>query len=148
METIEDLKEKLSLVIWVNRNLGKLCEYHVVNADGEEVLQMGRIVGYYLANNRVIVEIIEDRFIDRGWNYIEEGDNIILNCPDDATFLYAGLENLRLKPKEFELPATEMLDALEEITRNFAQCSKATASDLKEIKSCVSTLKSKIYGLK
>lgn len=133
----------IDLEKWVIQNLGRKAYLDVGYTD----IQV-RVVGYYLANNRAIVEIIEDRFIDIGWNYIEEGDNIILNCPDDATFLYARLENLRLKLKEFELPATEMLDALEGITRNFAQCSKATASDLKEIKSYVSALKSKIYGLK
>lgn len=127
---------------WVKQNLGRKGYFDAGYTD----IQV-RVVGYDRADNRAILEIIDDRFIDIGWTYIAESDIIMASCPDGATLLYAKLENIKLKPKAFGLPATETLDALEEITRNFAQRPKATASDLKEIKRYVSTLKSKIYGL-
>lgn len=93
METIEDLKEKLSLVICVNRNLGKLCEYHAVNADGEEVLQMGRIVGYNVDKDNCVV-IVERFKNDNGWSFRSAEDIILMPPFSTSTYAYKVLNEI------------------------------------------------------
>lgn len=96
METIEDLQAKLSLVLWVNRNLGKLCEYHAVNNYNEEVLQMGRIVGYNVETSDRTVVIIE-RFKNKdGWTHISAGDMIIFSPFESSSFAYKLLNEINI----------------------------------------------------
>lgn len=128
---------------WVTQNLGRGAYISVGRVD----IQV-RVVGYNLDDNRAIAEFIDERYKYAGWSFLDSSDIAMLNCSDGATFIYVKLEDLKLKPRKFELPAAKMLDALEEITRNFAQSTKVTAYDLKQIKKCITTLKSKIYELK
>lgn len=106
------------------------------------------VVGYYAAENQVIVTLISDGYKDKGFTFIDETDVILVSCPDDSTFWYAKVDTLKLEPMEFELPATKMLNALEEITQNFSQYTKATEDDRKLIGFYISKLKAKIYELK
>lgn len=95
METIKDLQEKLSLVLWVNRNLGKLCEYHAVNADGEEVLQMGRIVGYNVDKDNCFA--IVERFKNKdGWTHISASDMIMFSPFESSSFAYKLLNEINI----------------------------------------------------
>lgn len=107
-----------------------------------------RIVGHDMLGDQCIVEIIENAWEETGWSFIDTNDNIMLNCDNDATFRYAGISDLYMQPESFKLPAKEMLDALDSLTRNFSLCTKATESDRKLIKECISNLKAKIYELK
>lgn len=107
-----------------------------------------RIVGHDMLGDQCIVEIIENAWKETGWSFIDTNDNIMLNCDNDATFRYAGIDDLYLQPKSFELPAMEMLDALDNLTQNFSMCTKATEDDRKLIRECISNLKAKIYELK
>lgn len=95
METIKDLQEKLSLVIWVCRNLGKLCEYHAVNSDYEEVLQMGRIVGYNVYNSNTVV--IVERFKNSdGWKHTNSEDIILIPPFSSSTYAYKPLNEINI----------------------------------------------------
>lgn len=107
-----------------------------------------RVVGHSKIIDQCIIEIIDRACKAAGWRFVDTYDNIMLNCDDGATFWYAGISDLYLQPKAFELPAKEMLDALDILTRNFSLCAKATEYDRKLIKECISNLKAKIYELK
>lgn len=96
METIKDLQDKLSLVLWVNRNLGKLCEFTGLNSEEEEVLQMGRIIGYNVENTDCAVVIIE-RFKNRdGWTHISAGDMIMFSPFESSSFAYKLLNEINI----------------------------------------------------
>lgn len=128
---------------WVINNLGRKA---YMNFDYTDIQVM--VVGYYAAGNQVIVTLISDGYKDKGFTFIDETDVILVSCPDDSTFWYAKVDTLKLEPMEFELPATKMLNALEEITQNFSQYTKATEDDRKLIGFYISKLKAKIYELK
>lgn len=95
METIEDLQAKLSLVLWVNRNLGKLCEYYAVNNDNEEVLQMGRIVGYNV-DTELRAVIVEKFKNDNGWSYMSAGDVVLIPRFETSTYSYKLLDEINI----------------------------------------------------
>ena len=128
---------------WVIKHLGRkvLFKQGIINT-------VCRVVGYNMLNDKVIVEIIDGAYKSAGWSFIDTEDIIILNCADKATFWYAKIDDLYLQPKSFELPAKEMLDVLDILTRNFSLCTKATEDDRKLIRECISNLKAKIYELK
>lgn len=96
METIKDLQDKLSLVLWVNRNLGKLCEFTGLNSEEEEVLQMGRIIGYNVETSDCAVVIIE-RFKNKdGWTHISAGDMIMFSPFESSSFAYKSLNKINI----------------------------------------------------
>lgn len=95
METIKDLQEKLSLVLWVNRNIGKLCEFVGLNSESEEVLQMGRVAGYNVESDIVVV-IIERFKQDGGWTYISDGDVILVTPFESSTYGYKMLNEINI----------------------------------------------------
>lgn len=128
---------------WVKKHLGRTVLFKRGLMD-----TVCRVVGYNMLDDNVIVEIIDVAYKLAGWSFIDTDDIIMLNCDKEATFWYAGIDSLYLQPKAFELPAKEMLDALDILTRNFSLCAKATEYDRKLIKECISNLKAKIYELK
>lgn len=95
METIKDLQDKLSLVLWVNRNLGKLCEYQAVNSDNEEVLQMGRVVGYNVCDDIAVV-IVERFKNDNGWSFLSYDDIILIPPFSSSTYTYKLLNEINI----------------------------------------------------
>ena len=96
METIKDLQDKLSLVLWVNSNLGKLCEFVGLNSDDEEVLQMGRIVGYNVENIDCAAVIIEKFKNKDGWTFISAGDMIMIPAFESSSFSYKLLDEINI----------------------------------------------------
>ena len=128
---------------WVIKHLGRTVLFKRDLID-----TVCRVVGYDRSNDQVIVEIIDKARKAAGWDIIDADDIIMINCDNDATFWYAGVCDLYLRPKSFKLPAKEMLDALNNLTRNFSLCTKATEYDRKLIGECISNLKAKIYELK
>lgn len=137
----------IDLEKWVKEHLGRTVLFKRGNTD-IVCRVVGSVVGRDMLGDKVIVEIIDVAYKLAGWSFIGTDDNIMLNCDKEATFLYAGIDSLYLQPKAFELPAKEMLDALDILTRNFSLCAKATEYDRKLIKECISNLKAKIYELK
>lgn len=96
METIKDLQDKLSLVLWVNRNIGKLCEFIGLNSEDEEVLQMGRIIGYNVETSDCAVVIIE-RFKNKdGWTHISASDMIMFSPFESSSFAYKSLNKINI----------------------------------------------------
>lgn len=95
METIKDLQDKLSLVLWVNRNLGKLCEFTGLNSEDEEVLQMGRIVGYNVSDDKADV-IVERLKYEKGWNHLGSEDVILIPKFDSSTYGYKLLNEINI----------------------------------------------------
>lgn len=128
---------------WVIKHLGRKVLFKQGLID-----TVCRVVGRDMLSDKVIVEIIDGHYKSAGWSFIDTDDIIILNCDDKATFWYAKIDDLYLQPKSFELPAKEMLDALDSLTQNFSLCTKATEDDRKLIKECISNLRIKIYELK
>lgn len=96
METIKDLQDKLSLVLWVNRNLGKLCEFTGLNSEEEEVLQMGRIIGYNVETSDCTVVIIEKFKNKDGWAHISAGDMIMFSPFESSSFAYKLLNEINI----------------------------------------------------
>lgn len=128
---------------WVKEHLGRKVLFKQGLID-----TVCRVVGREMSSDKVIVEIIDGAYTSAGWSSIDTDDNIMFPCNSGATFWYAGIDSLYLRPKSFELPAMEMLDALYILTQNFSMCTKATEYDRKLIKECISNLKAKIYELK
>lgn len=95
METIKDLQDKLSLVLWVNRNIGKLCEFIGLNSEDEEVLQMGRIVGYNVSDDKADV-IVERLKYENGWNHLGNDDVILIPKFDSSTYGYKLLNEINI----------------------------------------------------
>lgn len=128
---------------WVKKHLGRTVLFKRGLMD-----TVCRVVGYNMLDDNVIVEIIGSARKYSGWTFIKLDDIIMLDCDERATFWYAKIDNLYMQPKAFELPAKEMLDALDTLSRNFSLCTKATEYDRKLIGECISNLKVKIYELK
>lgn len=128
---------------WVIKHLGRKVLFKQGLID-----TVCRVVGRDILYDKVIVEIIDGAYKSAGWSFIDTYDSIMLNCDNEATFWYAEIDNLYLQPKSFELPAKEMLDALDTLTQKFSLCTKATEYDRKLIRECISNLKAKIYELK
>ena len=128
---------------WVTKHLGRKVLFKQGLID-----TVCRVVGHDMLSDKVIVEIIDGVYKSAGWSFIDTDDNIMFPCNSGATFWYAGIDSLYLRPKSFELPAKEMLDALDTLTQNFARCNKTSESDRKLIKECISNLRIKIYELK
>lgn len=128
---------------WVIKHLGRKALFKRGRTD-----IVCRIVGYDMLDYLIIVEIIDKTCKATGWNSIDANGIIMLNCDNDVTFWYVEIDDLYLQPKSFELPAMEMLDALDILTQNFSMCTKATEDDRKLIRECISNLKAKIYELK
>lgn len=128
---------------WVKKHLGRTVLFKRGLMD-----TVCRVVGYNMLDDNVIVEIIGSALKYSGWTFTEPDDIIMLDCDERATFWYAKIDKLYMQPKAFELPAKEMLDALDILTQNFSMCTKATEDDRKLIRECISNLKAKIYELK
>lgn len=87
METIKDLQDKLSLVLWVNRNLGKLCEVKQAEYENTVTLHMGHIAGYSESRNNpcVIVELFNNY---DGWRELDRKDVIPVQSFDSSKYAY------------------------------------------------------------
>lgn len=98
METIKDLQDKLNLVLWVSRNLGKLCEvpgYSEEDDEDEEVLRMGRITGYNIQGNACVV-IVEVFMNTKGWKTIDDEDVIIIPPFASSSYSYQVMNEINI----------------------------------------------------
>ena len=96
METIKDLQDKLSLVLWVNRNLGKLCEVHGYSEEDDVVvLRMGRIAGYNVQddNHTVIVEMFKT---NQGWKMVDAEDMILIPPFTSSSYSYQVMNEINI----------------------------------------------------